>query len=151
MEEKEARFGESNRGDQPVQQAASAAMNLGIQLTLLTPLFSRGVYEDLAEIRPPSIRGQLHWWFRALGGTIGDERAIFGGISSKAKGWNDSASKVVVRVNEIQGKVGQLPTLPHKSGGMAAPKTAYFSGTTFKLHIATRLGGLGHQHQAGFM
>lgn len=122
-------------------------MNLELQISLLTPLFSRGAYEDLAEIRPPSIRGQLHWWFRALGGTVADERALFGGIANKSKNWRDSASKVVVRVSGIVGETGQLPTLPHKSGGMAAMKVAYLPQTRFRMHILTRLGGLDQRHE----
>jgi CRISPR/Cas system CMR-associated protein Cmr1 (group 7 of RAMP superfamily) len=122
-------------------------MNIVLQISLLTPLFSRGAYEGLAEIRPPSIRGQIHWWFRALGGTIADERALFGGIANKGKGWRDCASKVVVRVSDIQGQTGQLPTLPHKSGGQAAIKIAYLPGTRFKLHVFTRFGGLNQRHE----
>jgi CRISPR/Cas system CMR-associated protein Cmr1 (group 7 of RAMP superfamily) len=122
-------------------------MNIELQISLLTPLFSRGAYEDLAEIRPPSIRGQIHWWFRALGGTIADERALFGGITNKGKGWKDCASKVVVRVSDIQGQTDQLPTLPHKSGGLAAMKIAYLPGTRFKLHVFTRFGGLDRHHE----
>lgn len=114
-------------------------------ITFITPLFSKGSYDDQPEIRPPSIRGQLHWWFRALGGSHADEKAIFGGVHGDAV-----ASKIVVRVNNISGKIGMPATLPHKRGGQASEKAAYLPGTVFDLHISERLGGLNGQHAAAF-
>ncbi|MBX3733411.1 MAG: hypothetical protein KF791_12545, partial [Verrucomicrobiae bacterium] len=96
------------------------------------------------EIRPPSIRGQLHWWFRALGGTARDEDAIFGSVHSQPV----LASKIVVRVSGANDGNGSSPqkaeinTLPHKRGGEASPKWAFKPGTTFDLHLLERLGGL---------
>lgn len=115
------------------------------RLTFITPLFSKGTYDDLPEIRPPSIRGQLHWWFRALGGTHAEEHAIFGGVHGGAV-----ASKVVVRVANIKGEIGKPATLPHKSGGQASEKTAFLPGSTFDLHILERLGGLTEARRAAF-
>jgi hypothetical protein len=115
------------------------------RLEFITPLFSRGAYDDRPEIRPPSIRGQLHWWFRALGGSWGDERQIFGGVHGGA-----TASKVVVRVSNVNGQTGSVNTLPHKEGGAASPKLAYRAGTHLDLHILTRLGGLDVRQQAAF-
>lgn len=107
------------------------------RLEFITPLFSRGAYEDRPEVRPASIRGQLHWWFRALGGQSQDENAIFGSVHGGA-----TASKIVVRVSSVVGNIGRVNTLPHKNGDQASPKTAFQTGTHFDLHILTRLGGL---------
>ncbi len=115
------------------------------QLTFTTPLFSRGAYDDRPEIRPPSIRGQLHWWFRALGGSYADEKSIFGGVHDGA-----SASKIVVRIGNVTGQVGNPNTLPHKTGGLASPKKAYMPGTQFDLYVLSRLGGLDQRLQALF-
>ena len=115
------------------------------KITFITPLFSRGAYEDSPEIRPSSIRGQLHWWFRALDGTYADEKAIFGGVQK-----GTVASKVVIRVSSIEGDKGSVNTLPHKSGGPAAPKMAYCTETSFHLHVLTRLGGLEGTLKTGF-
>lgn len=104
------------------------------RLEFITPLFSRGVYEERPEVRPPSIRGQLHWWFRALGGTYADEKAIFGGVHDGA-----TASKVVVRVSSVAGTTGIANTLPHKPGN-PSPKQAFQIGTRFDLHMIERLG-----------
>lgn len=107
------------------------------RLSFITPLFSKGSYDDIPEVRPPSIRGQLHWWFRALGGSHRAEKSIFGSVHGGA-----AASKVVVRVNNLGGEKGEVATLPHKRGGLASPKFAYKPGTTCDLHITFRLGGL---------
>ena len=107
------------------------------RLEFITPLFSRGQYEDRPEIRPPSIRGQLHWWFRALGGTPLEEKAIFGGIHQGAV-----ASKVVVRVQHDPLNGQSFPTLPHKPPGPNASKSAVPPGVSFDLQILMRLGGV---------
>ncbi len=49
-------------------------------IELLTPCFCAGADQTKAEIRAPSIRGQLRWWFRALGGTPQGEKEVFGGV-----------------------------------------------------------------------
>lgn len=116
------------------------------RLTFITPLFSKGSYDDRPEIRPPSIRGQLHWWFRALGGKPADENAIFGSVHSKPV----QASKIVVRVNNVTGKMGEAATLPHKQGGRASHKWAYNPGTSCDLHLSLRLGGLDERLQQAF-
>lgn len=117
------------------------------RIEFITPLFSRGAFEDQPEIRPASIRGQLHWWFRALGGTYEDEKTIFGGVHDGA-----IASKVVVRVtqNGSRAKCGEFLTLPHKQGGQASPKRGFAPGTTCNLSVLDRHGGLDGQLKAMF-
>jgi hypothetical protein len=117
------------------------------RIEFITPLFSRGAFEDQPEIRPASIRGQLHWWFRALGGTYDDEKTIFGGVHDHA-----TASKVVVRVtqNGSQSKCGEFLALSHKQGGQGSPKKGFVPGTTCDLSILTRHGGLDGQLKTAF-
>lgn len=68
-------------------------------LELITPAFCGGAEpERQAEIRAPSIRGQLRWWFRALGGTKVVEERIFGAVAGQAAG----ASKVQIRIRQGQ-------------------------------------------------
>lgn len=114
-------------------------------IEFITPLFSKGMYDDLPEIRPPSIRGQLHLWFRALGFSHADEKAIFGGVHGEPV-----ASKVVVRVSGVQGQKKEALTLPHKRGGEASPKMSYLPGTRFSLHLQPRLSGLEVRHKEQF-
>ena len=120
-----------------------------IKITFITPCFCRGAdcsENGNPEIRPASIRGQLHWWFRALGGTPQDENVIFGSVHGGAK-----ASKLVVRVRYHQNAVTiQSPTLPHKTGGPSAPKKAIAPDVSFDLLLSTRLGGLGNDLEAKF-
>jgi len=116
------------------------------RLTLITPLFSKGSYDDRPEVRPSSIRGQLHWWFRALGELPADENAVFGSVHSNPV----LASKVVIRVGNVQGATGQIGTLPHKHGGHASRKWAFTPGTSFELYWLERLGGLRQHHRKAF-
>jgi hypothetical protein len=115
-------------------------------IEFITPLFSRGAYNEVPEIRPSSIRGQLHWWFRALGGDAGAEKEVFGGIHGGA-----AASRVLVRVADLPAAPSPpffAATLPHKprgqnaQSGPNAPKCAFPVGTRFTLIIGERLGGL---------
>lgn len=123
-------------------------MNRIIDIEFITPLFSHGA-TDTPEIRPASIRGQLHAWFRILGGGIEAERRVFGGIRHKNANLSimrskekTLASRVVVRISNVRGNVRELPTLPHKQGGMSAPRKAYDIGAICRVFITDRLGGL---------
>jgi CRISPR type III-B/RAMP module RAMP protein Cmr1 len=66
-------------------------------LELLTPCFCAGADQSRAEIRASSIRGQLRWWFRVLGGGPDDERTVFGGVAGSA-----TSSSVIVRVTDLK-------------------------------------------------
>ena len=72
-------------------------------LEVITPCLSGGAHpQKQAEIRAPSIRGQLRWWFRSLGGfksmlprpVDAQEKAVFGHASAP----DSQASPLVVRV-----------------------------------------------------
>jgi len=76
-----------------------------LKLKLITPAFCGGaIPETQAEIRAPSIRGQLRWWFRVLGGlkslsgkSVKDQESlIFGSVSGTAM-----ASQLIVRVKNV--------------------------------------------------
>lgn len=128
------------------------------KITFITPLFSRGAYEDLPEIRPASIRGQLHHWLRILGGTAADEREIFGSVHKDFGGRDlkPAASRLIVRAADLPSPdvASQwFPTLPHKSGGHNprnapnAPRGALPAGTSFTLIVTERLGHLPQRQQ----
>lgn len=120
-------------------------MNLTYRIECVSPLFSYGANQNTPEIRAASIRGQLHQWFRLQGGTYEEERAIFGGIANKSPKLADHASKLIVRVADINvpGKIRSYPRLPHKQGGKAAATLAFPPGTRFTVHLQDRYGGLG--------
>lgn len=67
------------------------------KLRFITPCFCAGANQLLAEVRPSSIRGELRWWFRCLGGTYEQENIVFGGISDG----NPKASSVQIRVSDV--------------------------------------------------
>ena len=65
-------------------------------LEFLTPCFCAGADQAVAEVRAPSIRGKLRWWFRILGGNPTQEAEVFGSI----RGDESLSSPLVVRVRE---------------------------------------------------
>lgn len=87
---------------------------------IITPCFCAGADQSKAEIRAASIRGQLRWWFRILGGfkslsamSVRDQEAmIFGSIS----GDSGTSGKLVLRTNSfnLQGSRKDAAALGHK-------------------------------------
>lgn len=75
-------------------------------LELLTPCFCGGAEpKEQAEIRAPSIRGQLRWWFRTLGGfkslapmRVSQQEAMIFGSTAGNEG---RAGKVIVRIKSL--------------------------------------------------
>ena len=127
-------------------------MHYTAKLVFLTPCFSHGS-TDAPEVRAASIRGMLHHWFRILGGSATQERSVFGGINfgRNSPFQDDSAGKVVVRVrHDANADVGSFPTLPHKSGGNASPRTGFRPGHAFELLVFDRLGGLPESDESLF-
>jgi CRISPR-associated protein Cmr1 len=113
---------------------------LTFQLELITPCFCGGAEPDKhAEIRAPSIRGQLRWWFRTLGGfkSLADakmdvrqqERLVFGSVA----GGEGSAGRLVVRVAAPTG-CGLTDSAEFRAPDMASPE-GYF---LFPLRQKTR-------------
>lgn len=75
-------------------------------LELITPCFCAGADPAQAEIRAPSIRGQLRWWFRVLGGfkslatmPVPDQEAM---IFGQTAGDDGCAGKLMVRISSPQ-------------------------------------------------
>ena len=126
-------------------------MHYTAKLVFLTPCFSHGS-TDAPEVRPSSIRGMLHHWFRILGGSATQERLVFGGINfgKQSPFQDDSAGKVVVRVrHDANADIGSFPTLPHKPD-IDSSRTAFKPGHAFELLVFDRLGGLHEADEALF-
>lgn len=66
-------------------------------LQLVTPCFCAGAEQTKPELRAPSFRGELRWWFRCLGATREQEAAVFG----SAAGDSGKASAVALLVSKI--------------------------------------------------
>jgi CRISPR/Cas system CMR-associated protein Cmr1 (group 7 of RAMP superfamily) len=115
-------------------------------IEILTPLFNRGAYQDTPELRVPSIRGMVRWWFRTLGGTADEEKEAFGGMKKFGHRLANEvmASRVVFRVSHIRAQRAHPNplTLPHKQGGQGSPQAAFAPGARFTLEVFTRFGDL---------
>lgn len=93
------------------------------RLEFITPAFLCGADQSKAELRPASIRGQLRWWFRVLGGSREMESALFGGVHG-----GTTASKIVVRAGQLDER--------HVSFSKPAP----FTGKSYLFYFATVSG-----------
>ncbi len=115
-------------------------------IEVLTPLFNRGAYQDTPELRVPSIRGMVRWWFRTLAGTADEEKEAFGGMKNFGRqlAGEVTASSLVFRVSQLRAqRANPNPlTLPHKQDGQASPQAAFAPGATFTLEVFTRFGNL---------
>lgn len=69
-----------------------------ITLQLITPCFCAGAEQTQPELRAPSFRGELRWWFRCLGGSKAQENAVFG----NAAGDSGNASSVALLVRDVK-------------------------------------------------
>jgi CRISPR-associated protein Cmr1 len=88
---------------------------LKANLQLITPCFCSGADQRQAEIRVPSIRGQLRWWFRVLGGDAAMEKSLFGGISHIGTEDEPTASKVCLRISQVENVFGEERELPNRA------------------------------------
>lgn len=117
-------------------------------MEIITPCFCAGADQTKAEIRAPSIRGELRWWFRALGGTREQEAAVFGSIEAKDRNKNklteNQASAVIVRVSQQREGISESRNLPnnHKFFTMSrkGPETMVPAGKQFRLQVLERTG-----------
>jgi|GEM_PF-794928 len=133
-------------------------MKTTYHIQAITPIFSYGAdpykaadkrnntpeHKGNPEIRPASIRGQLRWWM----GMLDYSDAMIGSIFGSTAGENGMASKVLIRVSEIQGD-NQLIRLsiPQHSW---SKKSCYLPSTHFKLHIQDKRNGLSPSEHDAF-
>lgn len=94
-----------------------------IKFKIVTPCILAGADQKMAELRAPSIRGQLRHWFRVLGGSSLDEKKIFGGIGKNDEGYSSS---VVVRVITPQNDIKKLSAQTMEQIHTTAGKFDYF-------------------------
>lgn len=76
---------------------------LKFRLQVVTPLFLSGANPQEAELRPPSIRGALRFWFRAMmGGVVGGDVEKVEKLEGGIWGTTDAASQLRVRIYDQQ-------------------------------------------------
>lgn len=121
-----------------------------VKFSILTPCFCAGANQSKAEIRAPSIRGELRWWFRVLGGTDSQENEVFGSIHDSTY----KTSALTVRVESESRTPNDTTKLPIKpkspmyylfhfakaSRGIQAYNTTAFiaPGTEFSVNFILR-------------
>ena len=83
----------------------------------ITPMFLAGADGKTPELRAPSIKGALRFWWRAMHGhlELGElrkkEAEIFGGVGEK-----EGKSKLIIQVQEKSINLGTYTPLPHHTG-----------------------------------
>ncbi len=102
-------------------------------ITFLTPCFCAGAVQNKAELRSSSIRGALRWWFRALGGSISEEKSVFGHVH----GDKQSASSIVVRTR-MDTRTGEINwnaerNIQRQGMDRSAYLLGFFCGRTHRL------------------
>lgn len=100
-------------------------------IEFLTPCFCAGADQTKAELRPSAIRGQLRWWFRCLGGSSQEERAVFGGVHDD----EPTASTFTVR-SRVEGGTGQKDwhfSIPQQGMETRTYLLGFFCGRTRRL------------------
>lgn len=105
------------------------------RVEILTPCFCAGANQAVAEIRAPSIRGELRWWFRTLGGSAEQEKEVFGGVHNAAK-----ASAVTVRIAGFRRGPEWKP--PHVNPNDVASYVWYYASASNKKARWTPQGAL---------
>lgn len=125
-------------------------MKQTFKLEFITPTFLSGAEQNRAELRVPSIKGELRWWFRVLGANNVEEREVFGGIAKNEQ----LSSKVIIRIRDIEEYHEDLPrfsqmsdfgyiyyfaTVSGETKGDRVKKQAFFApGTKFVMDILER-------------
>jgi CRISPR-associated protein Cmr1 len=135
-----------------------------INCKLITPMLMHGEDTSVAELRPPSIKGAIRFWWRAVHGNLTleelkkQESKLFGGAGE------DTAVKSSFRIKLITTslKTEQIDPLPHKNNRFKI--SGYKENQNFKItligreldiiekifKLASILGGLGQRSRRGF-
>lgn len=100
------------------------------EIEIITPCFCAGAEQAVAEIRASSVRGQLHWWFRALGGTATEEGELFGAAADEG-----GSCSSALRIRILKLKLGRAWEIPQVNQNMPENYVWHFAsvaGTTVK-------------------
>jgi CRISPR type III-B/RAMP module RAMP protein Cmr1 len=126
------------------------------RFTFLTAAFPHGAYQsqyfNQPELRGPSVKGHLRWWYDALFDDFKSEQRLFGYVSSKDNSRlgleGNQSSRVVVRVCCLDGEPEAVETdfMPHK-GRDGGKKNAIASGIRYEITLSPRREGFKPQEQ----
>lgn len=141
--------------------------HLEVTFRLETPLYLAGANQSKAELRVPSIKGALRYWYRAIQPNLAMEGKIFGSMQE---------GQSALRLHLEKPKYHTADSQPFIQGNAGAPYFAFSlkdraylpSDTTFRLHLhvpkespswqdylasiwlLTAIGGLGSRTRRGY-
>jgi len=136
-----------------------------LDLEIITPLVLHGADGSTPEMRPPSLKGMMRYWWRAaraqeISRLLKEEARLFGSSNSKTGG----KSRFSLRFINSQLNIDKVALLPHR-GDRSAQAQAFKPGQKFTvvlssvtevnlyqdiLEISLLLGGLGKRSRRGF-
>jgi len=99
----------------------------------ITPMFLSGADGQTPELRPPSIKGAMRFWWRAMNGHLGlrelkeKESKLFGGTEGSGR------SKIIVRAQTIKRETKTEVLVPHKT---FMKQEAFTGASTFKVILS---------------
>ncbi|MCP5525938.1 MAG: hypothetical protein H7A47_03930 [Verrucomicrobiales bacterium] len=119
--------------------------------SFLTCAFPHGAYQspgfNRPELRAPSIKGQLRWWYDALFADEKEEQRLFGFVSTRQNSRlglrGNEASRILLRLRPLTAQTSTAPTefMPHK-GREGGTKQAIPAGARYEIAIHPRRGPL---------
>ncbi|MFW6271863.1 MAG: type III-B CRISPR module RAMP protein Cmr1 [Desulfosalsimonas sp.] len=133
------------------------------EVEVVTPLFLGGADPKKAELRAPSVKGALRFWWRALFPHLplnqlkDEESKIFGDVGDR---YGKSKMQIKIQKSLINKENSKANPLPHKNVNFRFP--CFYPGEKFSLLIygnsevfnifklTTLLGGLGKRSRRGF-
>ncbi|MFW0885026.1 type III-B CRISPR module RAMP protein Cmr1 [Candidatus Acidulodesulfobacterium sp. H_13] len=105
---------------------------------IITPMFLAGADGKTPELRPPSIKGAMRFWWRAMGGHLPSEANIFGGSGEKIE-----QSKVIIIISKqsIEKSVADSlwSEIPHIEKTSKAGKKYKYNGLSYLLYSVLML------------
>jgi len=144
--------------------------SIKIKCEIVTPLLMHGVNKNIAELRPPSIKGVMRFWWRAIHGNLSldelkeKESKIFGGAGDG----NAVQSSFKIKLNSYHLKTKQFDPVPHKpkrkDGSPYFTIIGFEDNQSFEIEfithykeiitkifkLSTVLGGFGQRSRRGF-
>jgi CRISPR-associated protein Cmr1 len=131
---------------------------------IITPMLIHGEDTQVAELRPPSIKGAMRFWWRAIHGNLSldelkkQETKLFGGAGES----NALKSSFRIKLETTYLKSEQIDPLPHKKGGFKI--SGYKENQNFEISLIGKelakvekifeltviLGGFGLRSRRGF-
>lgn len=140
---------------------------LHITLETVTPLLLHGANGKTPELRPPSFRGAMrYWWRAALGGIIGDKNlAALHKLESAVFGDTDRGSPISLRIGASDTRKTEAYLLPHKNkvkrdgllgtfeltlSQLRHDDALIWDAACASLELALTFGGVGQRSRRGY-